>query len=313
VMALVIGLSRLVMLRVGMHKVVEAGLSVVIVLLGADSMTRTRIWRNNETLFTAMIREAPTAPNAYAALADAIIKQRPDSALALYDHALRLNPSDAHAHLSAALMLGRRGDQRGAIQHLRAAEALVPNSDMVLNNLALAFSDVGEVDSALATFDRAIAAHPGSATLYVNRASVLKPAGRTTEAAADLGRALALDSTLPWARTDLAVILRQRGQYDSAIALMQHEIRQRPSAESFTKLGGLLADDGDSISAGQSYNRALSIDPAYVPALYELAVMSAARGDTASARRLADRAYRLRPDVEAVRKLYSRFSRPQNP
>ena len=108
-------------------------------------------------------------------------------------------------------------------------------------------------------------------------------------------------------------MFRQRGQYDSAIVLMEGEIRYRPSAENFDRLGGLLADDGDSLRAGQSYNQALRIDPTYAPALYDLAVLSAARGDTASAHMLADRAYRLRPDVEAVRKLYFQFARPQNP
>jgi len=313
VMALVAALSRVPKSRGASRSAVMAGLSLVIVLLGIDAMARTRIWRDSETLFTAMVREAPTAPTAYVSLADAIIKQRPDSALVLYNHALRFNPHDDHAHLSAALLLSNRGDQHGAIRHLRVARTLVPNSDMVLNNLALAFSDVGEVDSALATFDHAIAVHPGSATLHLNRASVLKQAGRTAEAGADLRLALALDSTVPWARTDLAAMFRQRGQYDSAIVLMEHEVRYRPSAESFARLGGLFADNGDSIRAGQSYSRALSIDPTHVPALYELAVLSAARGDTASARTLADRAYRLRPDVEEVVELHLQFARPQNP
>jgi len=219
-------LSRLLTSRVATRKVVGVGLGVVIVLLGADTMARTRIWRSNETLFTAMVREAPTAPSAYSSLADAIAGTRPDSALALYEHALRLDPNYVHAHLHAAIILSDKGDQRRAIQHLRVARELVPNSDMVLNNLALAFRDAGEIDSALATIDRAIAAQPGgSAVLHLNRASVLITAGRTDEAADELRRALALDSAVPGARTMLAHLLRQRGRYDSAFVPMQGEVR----------------------------------------------------------------------------------------
>ncbi len=305
VIVVVAGLSRIPASRVAVRRVVVAGIGVVIAGLGADTMARTRIWRNNETLFTAMVREAPTAPGAYSSLADAIAEQRPDSALVLYEHALRLDPDYVHAHLHAAIILSNKGDQRGAIEHLRAARALVPNSDMVLNNLALAFRDAGEIDSALVMIDRATAAQlGGSAVLRLNRASILISAGRTDEAADELGRALALDSTLPGARTMLADLLGKAGSYDSAIVLMLGEVRHRPSAEGFTCLGDLFINAGDSLRAGQSYNQAIRLDPAYVPALYNQSVLQAARGDPAAARILAERAYQLRPDIAAVRQLY---------
>jgi len=310
VMVLVTALSRLLTSRVATRKMVGAGLVVAIALLGADTMARTRIWRNNETLFTAMVREAPTAPSACASLADAIAGTRPDSALALYDRALRLDPNYVHAHLHAAIVLSDEGDQRRAIQHLRIARELVPNSDMVLNNLALAFRDAGEIDSALTTIDRTIAAQPGgSAVLHLNRASVLMTAGRTDEAADELGRALALDSTMAGPRTMLADLLRQRGRYDSAIVLTQGEVRYRPSATSFSYLGDLFVSKGDSVRAGESYDQALRLDPSSLAALYNLSVLSAARGDLTAARILAERAYRLRPDIEAIRQLYFQFTR----
>jgi tetratricopeptide (TPR) repeat protein len=305
VMALVTALARVPAYRVTTRRLVAAGLGIAIVLLGVDTMLRTRVWRSNETLFTAMVREAPTAPSAYASLADAIAVQRPDSALALYAQALRLDSNYVHAHLHAAIILSDRGDQRDAIAHLRSARALVPNSDLVLNNLALAFRDAGEIDSALASIDQALALRPGgSAILYLNRASVLITAARTAEAEADLRRALEQDSTLSGARTMLAGLLSQQGQYDSAIAAMQGEVRYRPSAENFTYLGDLFISAGDSGRAGQSYNQALRLDPAYVPALYNQSVLSAALGDPGTARALAEQAYQLRPDIPAVRELY---------
>jgi tetratricopeptide (TPR) repeat protein len=314
VMALITVLSRLDKSRAFVRRMTWSGVAVVIVLLGADTMARTRIWRNNETLFTAMVREAPTAPSAYGGLGDAIAGTRPDSALALYDHALRLDPGHAHAHLHAAILLSHKGDQRSAIQHLRVARELAPNSEMVLNDLALAFSAAGETDSALATIDRAIAArHGGSAVLHLNRANLLITAGRTDEAADELRRALVLDSTVPGARTMLADLLRQRGRYDSAIVLVRAEVRYRPSAVSFKYLGDLFLSTGDSVRAGENYNQALRLDPGYLPALYNQSVLSAARGDLAAARILAERAYGLRPDIEAIRQLHLRFTRSPSP
>jgi len=309
VMVVMTALSRIPGLRAATRRLVWTLLAVVIVLLGVDTMLRTRVWKNNETLFTAMVREAPTAPNAYSSLADAIAGERPDSALALYEHALRLDPDYVHAHLHAALILSDRGDQRGAIRHLRIARALVPNSDMVLNNLALAFRDAGENDSALATIDRAIAVqHGGSAVLHLNRASVLVTAGQTAAAADELARALELDSAAPGARAMLAAVLRQQGRYDSAIAVMRDEVRYRPSAEAFTYMGDLFLSAGDSAHADGKYDEALRLDPTYVPALYNQSLLSAAQGDPAAARVLAERAYQLRPDIAAVRELHRKLT-----
>jgi Flp pilus assembly protein TadD len=251
VMVLVTALSRLLTFRVVTRKVVGAGLGVVIVLLGADTMARTRIWRSNETLFTAMVREAPEAPSAYANLADAIAGQRPDSALALYNHALRLDQGFVHAYLHAGILLSEKGDHRRAIHNLRLANELEPNSVLARNDLGLAFIAAGQIDSALATFDRAIAAHPGSALLHLNRANALVAAGRTGEAEAELYRALALDSTLPSTRLQLSDRLKLRGRYDSAIVMIQAVVDDYPTATNYNRLGSLLIAAGDSGRAGQ--------------------------------------------------------------
>jgi tetratricopeptide (TPR) repeat protein len=312
VMVLVTALARVPAYRVAARRLVLAGLGLAVVLFGGDTLLRTRVWKNNETLFTAMIREAPTAPSAYGCLGDAVAGMRPDSALALYEHALRLDPDYVHARLHAAILLSGKGDHRGAIQHLRIARELVPNSNLVLNDLALAFSAAGENDSALATIDRAIATQPdGSVVLYLNRAGVLVAAGRIAEAEADLGRALALDSTVSGARARLADLLRTQGRYDRAIVLMQDEVRSRPSAVSFKYLGDLFLSTGDSARAVENYDQALRLDSLYLPALYNQSVLSAARGNIPAARALAERAYRLRPNHEAIRQLYLRFH--QNP
>jgi tetratricopeptide (TPR) repeat protein len=111
----------------------------------------------------------------------------------------------------------------------------------------------------------------------------------------------------------LADLLRQRGRYDSAIVLMQDEVRFRPSAVGISYLGDLFVSKGDSVRAGECYSQALRLDPSYLAALYNLSVLSAARGDLAAARTLAERAYRLRPDIEAIRQLYLQLTRPPSP
>ncbi len=304
IMVLVTALSRLLTFRVATRKVVGAAIAIVVVVLGTDTIARTRIWKDNETLFTAMVREAPDAPSAYSNLADAIAGQRPDSALALYNHALRLDQGFVNAYIHTGILLSEKGDHRRAIHNLRLANELEPNSLLALNDLGLAFIAAGEIDSALTTFDRAIAAHPSSALLLLNRANALVAAGRAGQAEAEIYRALALDSTLPSARLQLADRLKLRGRYDSAAAMIQAVVNDYPTAEHFNRLGSLLIAAGDSMRAGRCYDSALRLDSSYVPALYNLSVLSAARGDSVAARVLAQRAHRLRPDLQAVSQLY---------
>jgi tetratricopeptide (TPR) repeat protein len=191
---------------------------------------------------------------------------------------------------------------------LRLANELEPNSLVALNDLGLAFTAAGERDSALATFDRAIAAHPGSAVLHLNRANALLAAGRTEEADAELRRAAELDSTLPAARLLLIERLSQLGQYDSAIVVMQSVVKDQPTVTNLNRLGSLFIAAGDSGRAGQCYESALRLDSTYVPVLYNLSVLFAARRESAAARVLAERAFRLRPDLNAVRELHQHLS-----
>jgi len=308
VMVLVTVLSRLLTFRHRARQVVGVALGLVVLVLGADSRVRQRVWQSPETLFTAMIREAPTAPSAYANLADAISLERPDSALTLYNQALRLDQGFVQARVHIAVLLSQKGDHRRALHHLRLANDLRPNSLSVLNNLGLAFLAAGEPDSALATFDRALAAEPGSGLARMNRASALLTAGREAEALAEFRQALALDSSLAPAGITLADRLRQRGRYDSAIVLMRVVVRAQPSAVGFNQMGSMFVSAGDSTRAEECYSQALQLDSGYVPALYNQSVLSAARGDSAAARALAQRAYRLRPDLVAVKELLRQLS-----
>jgi tetratricopeptide (TPR) repeat protein len=200
-------------------------------------------------------------------------------------------------------LLSEKGDHRRAIHNLRLANELDRNSVLALNDLGLAFIAAGQAESALATFDRAVSAHPNSALLHLNRANALVANGHLPEAESELCRALALDSTLPAARLLLADRMKLRGQYDSAIVMVQAVVNDYPTAVNFNKLGSLFTAAGDSGRASESYESALRTDSTYVPALYNLSVLSATAGESAVARVLAERAFRLRPDLQAIMEL----------
>jgi tetratricopeptide (TPR) repeat protein len=306
VMLLLTLFSRLLTARQRLRQLAGAGLAMVIVLFGADSMTRSRVWQDESTLFTAMVKEAPRAPSAYANLASAVAGTYPDSAIRLYNEAIALDQGYVHSHVNIAMLLSREGDHRRAIHHLRIANELRPNSAQVLNNLGLAFLAGAQPESALSALDRALSVEPNLATVRVNRASALLSLNREAEADSELHRALALDSGLAPAWVMLSQRFENNGWPDSAAYYLSGVLTtQNPSPVQLNHLGTLLIQTGDSAHAAACYAQALNLDSTYVPALYNQAVLSAATGDSARARSFAARAYRLRPDLQPVKDIYS--------
>jgi tetratricopeptide (TPR) repeat protein len=86
-----------------------------------------------------------------------------------------------------------------------------------------------------------------------------------------------------------------------------------PTAENINRLGSLFVAAGDSTRAGLCYTSALRLDSTYVPALYNFSVLSAAQGDSVAARALAERAFRLRPDLQAIKELREHLMLPPAP
>jgi Tfp pilus assembly protein PilF len=305
VLVVLILLSRLATHRVRLRQAFAVALSFAIVLSAADTMVRSRIWANEAALFSAMVKEAPGTPGAYSGLAAAVAPADPDSAIRLYDRAIALNQGYVAAHVSVAALYTARSDHRRAIHHLRIANELQPQSGQILNNMGLAFLAASQPESALAAFDRALESPGGNALVHLNRASALGVLGRDSAAEAELHEAIRLDSGLTQAWVALSGLAEQRGRPDSAVAYLAAVLTDpTPAPLHLNHLGTLLAQTGDTAHARACYARALELDSVLVPALYNQAVLLATFGDSAQARTLAERAYRLRPDLQSVKAIY---------
>ena len=90
----------------------------------------------------------------------------------------------------------RRGQPR-AMQQNR-------DSPAYWNNYGLALHNLGRLDAAVASYDRAIALRPDMAEIYYNRANSLQSLARLDEAVAGYDRAIAL-------RPDMAEAYANRG------------------------------------------------------------------------------------------------------
>lgn len=289
--ALVIVLSSRIL--VAHHRIREVvGALFLIAAIGFWFNTKNRlgVWRNETTLFSAMVKEAPTAPSAYFNLATALSSALPDSAIKLYNRAILLDQGFTRAHINIAALYTNKGDFRRAIHHLRLANELQPTSARIQSNFGYTFLFSGEIDSALAAFNRALAFNPNLPEPLLGQTLTFTLSGQTRAAESTLAKLLRINPT--WA--------------DSAKTAIHHwasltgHYSTPNQALLINRLGTMLVSLADTAAALTYYQKALELDSNCVPALYNLAVIALARNNKTEALQLVTRARRIRPKLKEL-------------
>ena len=114
---------------------------------------------------------------------------RIDDALAAYQRAAALLPSNPGLHHNIGVLLARRGDVGGAVEHLIEAERLNPHSPV--SSLALGHTcfGTGRIADAAAAFERALQRAPNSQEATDNLGLTLHALGESTRALPILAQA----------------------------------------------------------------------------------------------------------------------------
>jgi Tfp pilus assembly protein PilF len=140
---------------------------------------------------------------------------------------LRLRVVQAHlSEASTARTEGRWDDAQAALD---TALVMVPDSAVVLRELARVEIDRGRLDEAEAHASRSLLLDAGDAEAHVVMASVLEAHGRLREAADALARAMAINPRAEW--RDRATALRARADFNT----LPEEYRTIASATTVTR------------------------------------------------------------------------------
>ncbi|HMK68944.1 MAG TPA: tetratricopeptide repeat protein [Stellaceae bacterium] len=160
-----------------------------------------------------------------------------EAAEALFKRRLVDDPGDGLALHNLARLYQKRGDDSRAIELYRRATASKPFAPS-FNDLGFSLHRIGELEPAIAAFDRAIAIDRNYATAHSNRGLVLCDLGRHREAIADFRRVLELNPD---------------------------------SAEAWCHLATACHRAGDLAEAEAAARRALALDAGYLDAYLQLA------------------------------------------
>jgi tetratricopeptide (TPR) repeat protein len=161
---------------------------------------------NNQALadFNEAIKLHPSEAAAYAGRARARLALRDIlGAIADYDEAIRLAPETGGFHVGRGHARFVRGNHAGAIEDFTEAIRLNPKSASAFNRRGLAHRRAGDLPRAIEDYTAAIAINPIYALAYNNRGYAYEAQGRKDQAIADFQTALLLDPTLIGARDGL--------------------------------------------------------------------------------------------------------------
>ncbi len=176
------------------------------------------------------------------------------------------------------------------------------NSDDERFEQAEAMEERGQHFDALKTWRELVRDHP-DAEIFCRQARLAEQLGYIDEAERAYGSAIQADAKHPWAKAGLASILLKRGESDEAARLLQQSLTDEKSPITHTMLGVALMSLGRDDEAVDSLEAAISLDPGYEEAYFNLAQLRK-KADRAEAERLLLKALEADPEyVDAHREL----------
>jgi protein O-GlcNAc transferase len=250
----------------------------------------------------ALAAEAPGDADRLFTLGLAQAEQDVSAAIATFQRVLQMNPRHTLARYNLALVLRRVDRLPDALHELDRAIAIEPRAEAhYLRGVILMHQ--GDLSRAADALRSAIRLDPRAADAYFALGGVLKSQRDWTAAAESLQRAIALRADFPSAYYTLAQVLRASGDEAAARAQEAESERQRRRADEehaalvWTSVGIQKAQDGDLLSALDSFRRATAAFDRYAPAHYQMGLVLERLGQPEAAQSAFAKAHALNPSL----------------
>ncbi len=216
-----------------------------------QTYSRTKVWRNGETLWTDAIEKDPTASVAY---------------------------------YSRGIYRTLQNQNQLAMDDYNKAIALAPRFADVYNNRGILNNKLGNNEAALADYTAALNINPKYTDAYYNRGVLYNMSGNIEAALADFNKTISLDSSKADVFDSRGYIYFQMKKTDLALSDYKKAIALNPDyADTYNNLGWLYTSSGNSQLAIVNYNKVLAIQPDFFKARYNRACEKVKLNDCKSA------------------------------
>jgi tetratricopeptide (TPR) repeat protein len=156
----------------------------------------------------------------------------------------------------------KQGDLDGALAAFDKAIEIDPADAVAYNNRGLVKQSKGNIAEALADFDRAIELKPDLASAFNNRGEVKRAKGDWAGAMADYNRAIELSPEMAVAYHNRAEVKKAKGDLTGALSDFDRAVALKPgSAKMHNNRGEAKRAKGDLAGALADYDLAIELDP----------------------------------------------------
>jgi serine/threonine protein kinase/tetratricopeptide (TPR) repeat protein len=191
------------------------------------------------------LKQDPNFALAYTGIADADLriykdKRDPmyaDKALAAAQTAARLNSDLPEVHLALGAVYNATGKSAEAIDELKKALHLAPNSDEAYSRLGDAYLAGGHKEEAISAYESAVAANPYYWANHNKLAGGYFQTGDAEKALREYQRVTELAADNPVGYENIAAVYFRQGKYGQAIPALEQAVERRPDAINSSNLG----------------------------------------------------------------------------
>lgn len=226
---------------------------------------------------------------------------RAADAMRMYRAAVSLDNKNKFAQYGLGIAAAAAGQREIALKALETASELAPNDPAAPRAIGLLYLETGDLNKALAAFDRGLARQPQFLPLMLDRGEVLARLNRVNDAVAQFAAAEKIAPKSAEVQFRLADVLQGAQRWDEAQNAYLKAIALDPNNPlAYNNLAWMtVARNGDAKKAVEWARKAVELSPKSSPLYDTLGWAQRAAGDLAGAQASLQRAIELEPKVAA--------------
>ena len=258
--------------------------------------------------------KAPDFIPAWIQLAEiAFTQRRFDDAMASLDRVTARYASSPEASLLAARVRLAQGETAKAITVLEAAVARFPQAPLMHHHLGLAYAASNDLPRATASLSQALVLAPTLVQSALALAEVELKQGNTLLAITSLQKIVQENPQSPEAQLLLAQAHRAQGNLEEALKLYRNvDSVQTQNPMPIQQAGMTLLQLNRKTEARQSFTRALTLAPGYLPAIEQLTNLDITEKNLPAARSRIEAELAKTPNAAPLHLLMSRVAFANN-
>lgn len=277
----------------------EANLNLGI-LLARENNPDAETFLRNATKLKPSAKASEGLERAWLSLGHVLEQKDPAAAVDAFQHAAQLQPKDPEPHLSAGLVLEKKGDFAAAAKEYQASAALDPKSAEALAGIVNAATRGGDLPGAEMALREYLRLNPRNPAAQAQLGRILA-LEKKPEAVAELEAALALNPQDHDVQHELAMLYVQSNQFSKAEEMLRPQVASSgANADLHHIFGVVLLNEHKYAEAQDQLLQAVKLDPRMADAYGDLATAAYRNKNYPLAIQALDAHGKLVPDPPGV-------------